>query len=42
MMVKTCDPVNPFVGNILPEEDPAITVPGVEQPDIPCDEIVIE
>ncbi|MDB9049908.1 MULTISPECIES: hypothetical protein [Parabacteroides] len=42
MMVKACDPVNPFVGNILPEEDPDITVPDVEQPDIPCDEIVIE
>lgn len=41
-MVKACDPVNPFVGNILLEEDPDIMVPDVEQPDIPSDEIVIE
>ncbi len=37
MMVKACDPVNPFVGNILLEEEL-----DIEQSDIPCDEIVIE
>jgi len=39
MMVKACDPVDPFVGNILPEECPDITAPEIEQPDLPCDDL---
>lgn len=39
MMVKACDPVDPFVGNILPEECLDITAPEIEQPDLPCDDL---
>ena len=42
MMVKACDPVNPFVAKILPEDDPDLTAPDVQQPHIPCDAIVLE
>ena len=31
--------VDPFVGNILPEECPDITAPEIEQPDLPCDDL---
>lgn len=42
MMVKACDPVDPYVDDILPKEDPDMIVPDVERLDIICDEIVIE
>lgn len=41
-MVKACDPIDPFVDDILPKDDPDIIVPDVEESDISCDEIVIE
>lgn len=42
MMVKACDPIDPFVDDILAKDDPDMVVPDIEQPDILCDEIVFE
>lgn len=42
MMVKACDPVDPFVEDILPEDDSDIVIPDVEQPDISRDEVMIK